>query len=109
MDCILEVKKDLNDFEISKLPDNVFNALEEQIEKEDSQADIRMLLSCPNCSNQWEVNFDILSYLWAEIDNWAKNILQEVALMARYFGWSERDVLSMSPKRRQMYLEMLVS
>lgn len=107
--CILEVKKDSNDFEISNLPDKVFDALEDQIEKEDSQADIRMLLTCPNCSNQWEASFDIVSYLWAEIHSWAKNILQEVAFLARSFGWSEQEILFMSPKRRQMYLEMLVS
>jgi hypothetical protein len=107
--CIAEVTKDLEDFEISKLPDKVFNALEDYIEQIDSHADIRMVLTCPNCSNRWESSFDIISYLWAEIDSWAKNVLQEVAFLARNFGWSEQQILAMSPKRREMYLEMLIS
>ena len=105
--CILEVKNDKEDFDISDLPDNVLNALESQFEKEDPSADIRMLLTCPNCSNQWEAIFDIITYLWTEINSWAKNILQEVVFFARTLGWSEQEILSMSPKRRQMYLEIL--
>ena len=107
--CITKVKKGSDDYNISDLPDNILNAIEDQIEKEDSLADIRMLLTCPNCSNQWQASFDIVSYLWAEINSWAKNTLQEVAFLAGSFGWSEQEVLSMSPKRRQMYLEMLIS
>ena len=105
--CLLDVKNDLEDFEISNLPDKVFDALENLIEKKDPQADIRMLLTCPNCSNQWEARFDIISYLWTEINSWAKNILQEVVFLARSLGWSEQEILSMSPKRRQMYIELL--
>jgi hypothetical protein len=66
-----------------------------------------MLLTCPNCCNQWEGQFDIASYLWTEINTWARHMLQEVYLLARAFGWSEYAILTMSPQRRQLYLEMI--
>ena len=35
---------------------------------------------------------------------------QQIAfVLARAFGWSERDILHLSPQRRQIYLEMLRS
>jgi len=65
------------------------------------------LLSCPKCSHEWEMSFDICSYLWREVDNLAKRALREVAMLAAAFGWSESDILRMSPRRRRLYLEMI--
>lgn len=100
--CILEVQPATADI----LPDEVAAALMQRMSEEDPQADIRMLLSCPACQHQWEAWFDIASYLWAEVHQWALRMLQEVSLLARAFGWSERDILNMSAQRRQRYLEM---
>lgn len=100
--CILEVQPGAQ-----TLPDNVTDALMQRMSEEDPQADIRMLLNCPACSHQWEALFDIASYLWAELHQWALRLLHEVSLLARAFGWSERDILNMSAQRRQLYLEMI--
>lgn len=105
--CILTVYNDQSDLAPQDLPEKVWDALEEQMEKQDPQADISMAISCPVCAHQWEANFDIAGYLWMEIDNWARHIMQEVYLLARSFGWSENDILKMSPRRRQLYIEML--
>ncbi|MBO9205492.1 MULTISPECIES: T4 family baseplate hub assembly chaperone [Niastella] len=107
--CILEARRDQNTITIDELPNEVFTALNQHLGKEDPQADIWMLLTCPYCSHQWEGQFDIVSYLWIEIDNWAKHMLHEVYLLATTFGWSEYDILNLSPQRRQLYLEMIRS
>jgi len=101
--CILEVQP----VDASPLPDHITDALMQRMSEEDPQADIRMLLSCPACQHQWEALFDIASYLWAEVHQWALRLLHEVSLLARAFGWSERDILNMSAQRRQLYLEMI--
>jgi hypothetical protein len=101
--CILEVQP----ANTAALPDEVTAALMQRMSEEDPQADIRMLLTCPACAHQWEALFDIASYLWAEVHQWALRLLQEVGLLARAFGWSERDILNMSAQRRQLYLEMI--
>lgn len=105
--CILEIKKDQKDYRSRDLPAELLEAIGREMDKEDPMANITVILNCPACAHQWEVLFDILSYLWAEIDNWAKHILQEVYMLARAFSWSERDILNMSPRRRQIYLEMI--
>lgn len=101
--CILEVQPASG----PELPGHVTDALMQRMSEEDPQADVRMLLSCPACAHQWEAMFDIASYLWAEIHQWAIRLLQEVSLLARAFGWAERDILNMSAQRRQLYLEMI--
>ena len=51
--------------------------------------------------------FDIGAFFWSEIDAWAGRILQQVHVLASAYGWSERDVLALSPVRRQLYLGMV--
>ena len=106
-DCIIDVKAKNKKYNITDLPEVALEMLMQQMEKEDPQSNLSLSLNCPVCSNQWTAVFNILSYLWAEIDNWAKHLLQEIYVLARAFGWSERDIVNMSSRRRQMYLEML--
>jgi len=54
------------------------------------------------------MTFDIASFFWAEICVQAKRLLREVHTLARAYGWREMDILSMSPARRQFYLEMVI-
>lgn len=50
--------------------------------------------------------FDIGAYLWEEVDAWADRTLRDVHLLAASYGWSERDILDLSPARRGRYLEL---
>ena len=72
----------------------------------DPQAEVLLSLRCPACEHEWSTPFDILAYLWDEIDDWARRLLSEVHTLASAYGWSERDVLGMSARRRRLYLEM---
>lgn len=103
-ECVVKIEGELVVAELSPL---ALDALEQQMEKLDPQADIRMGLTCPACAHEWSASFDIAGYLWTEIDNWAKHVMQEVYLLARSFHWSEKDILRMSPRRRQLYIEMI--
>lgn len=105
--CILSSKSDQKDFPTENLPETVFETLMESMAQKDPQSHITVLLNCPACRHEWASVFDILSYLWIEIDQWAKHLLQEVYVLARAFGWSEHDIVNMSTRRRQMYIDML--
>jgi hypothetical protein len=107
-DCILDISANGKKYRADELPGSVFEALEQRMREEDPQADISIKINCPVCLHQWDARFDIVSYLWAEINNWAQRIMQEVYLLARAFGWSEKDILDMSARRRQLYIQMLV-
>jgi hypothetical protein len=73
----------------------------------DPLADIQIAISCPACAQGWRAAFDILTFLWSEIEAWAWRMLSDVHTLASAYGWCERDILALSPTRRQFYLEMV--
>ena len=109
--CILSIcdtsESKQNPIDGLSLPFEVINEISDRIAKADPQADILIDLSCPSCSKEWQMGFDIVSFFWSEINTWAYRILYEVRNLAMAYGWSERDILAMSPWRRQIYLEMI--
>jgi hypothetical protein len=77
-----------------------------EMAERDPMADISLELQCVACGCGWTVAFDIASFLWREIDALARRLLAEVHTLARAYGWSEAEILAMSPGRRGYYLEM---
>lgn len=71
--------------------------------------DVALRLACPDCGQEWSEPFDIVSYLWSELDSWCRRTLLEVHDLARAYGWSEAEVLAMSAWRRQCYLGLVGS
>ena len=105
--CILSAEHAGAICDIDQLPEPVIQALNQRIEELDPQAEILIRLTCPDCSHRWEVFFDIAGFLWAEINEWAERMLQTVHKLAHAYGWTERDILALSPVRRQLYLGMV--
>ncbi|QGZ38234.1 hypothetical protein IP92_01463 [Pseudoduganella flava] len=91
------------------LPEPVLDALEQAMAAADPMADIDIALSCPACGHRWDVGFDIVSFLWAELHAWAQRLLLDVHKLARAYGWSEEQILALSPGRRMLYVEMSAS
>lgn len=104
--CIVTVSRQGQRQSAETLPDEVIKALVERMAEIDPQADVRLSLTCPQCAHRWMATFDIASYLWTEIESWARRILLDVHTLASAYGWSEADILALSPTRRRLYLEM---
>jgi hypothetical protein len=94
-------------FTVEELPRGVVEAVVEGMQQADPQADIQLSLNCAVCGRGWLMAFDIASYLWEELTDWAERTLREVHALATAYGWREADILAMSARRRQTYLEML--
>ena len=105
--CVTDKRFRGADVSLSDLPAEVIEAVAAEIAKHDPQADIRFDLVCPDCSHQWEAIFDVVSFAWHELSSWATRLIRQVHTLALAYGWRELDILSMSPARRQVYLEML--
>jgi hypothetical protein len=105
--CLLTAHHDGQQRSANQLPPHVVDAIVEYMAQADPQVDIQLSLVCPQCGHQWQVAFDIASYFWDEINAWANRILREVHILASRYGWSERDILALSPWRRQFYLDMV--
>jgi hypothetical protein len=89
------------------LPVDLVRQISERMAQADPQADISLSLECPGCSHRWSEPFDIASFLWTELSAWASRTLFDVHQLAAAYGWSEAESLSMSPRRRGFYLEMI--
>lgn len=107
--CLLAVRRKGKYEAAEELPAEVADALVKRMGQADPQADMRTSLNCRSCSHQWQTVFDIASFLWSEIDSWALRTLHEVHQLASAYGWSEAEVLSLSPWRRQFYLKCAAS
>jgi len=73
------------------------------------QAETRVHFTCPECSKTWSDVVDVADFLWAEFSAQARQLLLEVDALARVYGWTETEVLSLSPARRAAYLKLATS
>ncbi len=63
-------------------------------------------VACPDCGHGWNVELDVAEFAWREIEILAGRLLSHVDVLARRYGWSEREILRLSPARRRFYLEL---
>lgn len=106
--CVLEANRGGAPVSSEELPEPLVSRLAARLAEGDPQADLVLDLHCAACDYRWKVQFDISTFLWTEIDVFAKRLLAEVHTLARSYCWSEADILAMSSARRRFYLEMVV-
>jgi hypothetical protein len=105
--CLLQAQSNGAEAIGEELPAEVMDAIAGCMAEADPQADVRLVLVCPRCDRRWQAAFDIESFFWREIDAWAGRTLREVHLLASRYGWREGDILAMSARRRQWYLNLV--
>jgi len=89
-----------------QLPTEVLHAVAECMAGDDPAADIRLRLTCPACAAEWSAHLDVAGVFEAELTGAALQILSEVDELASRYGWSEQQILALSPTRRRTYLEL---
>ncbi|MEH0553609.1 hypothetical protein [Streptomyces sp. B21-101] len=62
---------------------------------------------CPDCGVETAAALDIPALLWAEVQTQAVALLHQVHVLATAYGWTEPEVLALSPARRAAYLELV--
>lgn len=105
--CVLAARRDGQELAAKQLPESIISTVMERMAQSDPQADVQLELTCPSCQHRWLAAFDIGSFFWSEINAWAARLLREIHILASAYGWSEAEILSVSPWRRQAYLEMV--
>ena len=91
----------------SHLPAPVIAAVVEKMSRADPLADIQLALNCSSCGHKWEAPFDIAAFFWTEINAVARGLLREIHALASAYGWTESEILALSPARRRSYLELV--
>lgn len=89
------------------LSDEIRARTEAWLESSDPLADPRLRLSCEACGHEWTAAFDPASWLWDEMQRSAHSLLAQVHALARAYGWTEPQVLALTPQRRSIYLDMV--
>ena len=104
--CVLQASRDGAPVAVGELSAEATTRLARRMAECDPQAEVLLDLRCPTCEHAWQALFDIVAFFLVEIATQAKRLLREVHTLARAYGWREADILGMSARRRQFYLEM---
>ncbi|MFI7019162.1 hypothetical protein [Streptomyces sp. NPDC050164] len=104
--CLVSAVRDGAAVGAGELPVPVQRRIAEAVEAADPGADVTLNIACPECGEPTRAELDIASYLWTELDAWARDLLLDVHLLATSYGWSEPEILALSPLRRRYYLEL---
>ena len=67
---------------------------------------IDLLVRCPACGLDSSLPLDMPVLLWAEIEAQAAALMRDVHALGTSYGWTEEDVLGLSPRRRAIYLDL---
>lgn len=103
---VLAAERDGEPVGVLELPEVVVEAVAARMEASDPLSEIPLLLECDVCSHGWTPLLDPAEFLWTEVSTLAERLMMDVDALARAYGWSEPEILSLSSARRQYYLEL---
>jgi len=105
--CVLSCTRHGEHVPVSGLPDAVLDAVSERMEALDPAAAISFAVVCPECGARWNAPLDVGRLLWEKVQLSVERLLLDVDALARAYGWTEREILSLSPGRRAAYLQIV--
>lgn len=88
----------------AEFADLTVERIEDWLQTQYPLLEIHLGVTCPSCAHKWDQLLDIDAVLWRDIDHQARRLLVDVDQLARKYGWSESDILELSPQRRIQYL-----
>lgn len=81
--------------------------IERQMEMVAPRVELTMEGDCPECGREFEVPFDLQSFLFGELRLSKDLLYREVHYLAYHYHWSERDIMDMPRDKRRKYIEIL--
>jgi hypothetical protein len=104
--CVLAAARSAGEVAATDLPQRVRDALERALPAADPLSEVLVGVACPACATDFVVDLDVAGFVWAELRARARSLLREVHVLARAYGWTEREVLALGERRRTAYLEL---
>jgi hypothetical protein len=83
-------------------------AIEEKLSEADLLAEILIGFKCPECGADFEDALDLGSFLWSEVEDAARQLFDDIHLLASAYGWTEDEVLQLSAMRRDAYVRRVL-
>ena len=104
--CVLDCRHGETPVPPRDLPEPLLDALSRRMEALDAAATLAFAVECPQCATRWQASFDAGLALWQKVQAAAERVLLEIDALARAYGWTESEVLKLSPLRRAAYLQL---
>jgi hypothetical protein len=101
--CVLTATRAGRAIDPDALPARVLEVVETSLDAADPTADLRVCLACTDCGAQWSETLDPVRFAWSAVQESARQLATEVLVLARGYGWSESEILGLSPQRRSLY------
>lgn len=102
---VVKARSDGREVSYRELPEPVIQALSDALETRDPMAVVPLNLACDRCQGSWLPLLDVVDFFWRELSARAEALLADVQTLALTYGWGEKEILSISPRRRRFYLE----
>jgi hypothetical protein len=107
--CVVEATVSGEAVPTDELPGHVVDRVEAALDEADPAADLQLALACPECEATWSDSLDPLVFAWSAVEGAARRLATDVHTLAHAYGWSEQEILALSPFRRHLYLSAVQS
>jgi hypothetical protein len=90
-----------------ELPAELLERVQAALAEADPLVDVRVDGACPACDAAVSWGIDVERETVELLRERQEELVASVAVLARAFGWSEREIVELPPPRRRHYLELL--
>lgn len=89
------------------VPEQWLSGLEALLEQHDPLTALQIDTVCACCGREFSIALDLERQILARFARLQQSLLEEVHMLASAYHWSERDIMDLTPVRRQWYLQKL--
>jgi hypothetical protein len=107
--CVLACTRRREPVRVEDVPDPVLDVVSRRMEALDPAARLTFALRCPQCGSRWDAPLDAGDLVWTRLQAAAETLLLDVDTLARAYGWTEPEILALSPLRRAAYLQLVTA
>lgn len=90
-----------------ELSDSLRREIAGEMERLAPHVDVELETTCPECNTVCVTSFDLPAFILAEMKSGLPYLEHEIHALAWHYHWSERDVLSLTRKKRKRYVELV--
>ncbi len=76
------------------------------LDDRDPLADVSVDIGCVECGHRWSTRLEVLPVVWAQVSARARELIRDIDVLARRYGWSQDQILALGSHRRQTFLEL---
>lgn len=105
--CVANLRRGGEEVAVGDLTEGELAQLSRLLAEADPAAEVLLELRCAACGHVWPEPLDLASFFLTELDQLARELLAQIHLLARAYGWRESDILALPARRRAAYLELL--